>query len=92
MFTRNFTSEEIRSGAQMIVHPITGTPMSDLRFDRIRGIFIQSVPRGGWDWDPDDWDQPVISASASKVCEGDAFPKTWQFDPYTGSALDTTSC
>jgi hypothetical protein len=86
-FPATFTAEELKSGARMIVHPISGKSLSELRYCEFRKAFFRSVPRSGWDQDPDEIFEPVIPIPASDVTEGSDLPTTWVFDPYTGERL-----
>lgn len=86
MFPKSYTSEEIRAGSDMIVHPVSGTPMAELLYDRHRRVFYRSIAHGAWDPNPDDVDEPVIDVKGN-VRNGDRFPESWAFDPYTGTGL-----
>lgn len=85
-FVESYTRDELDAGTRMNFHPVTGESLTNLLFVESLHQYVRRVPCGGWDQDPDWYNQGRISAGSGKS-EGELLPDHWKFDPWTGEEL-----
>ncbi len=81
-----YTELDLDRGVGMMLHPVSGIPLSRLHYHRLRHQFYCTFHYGGWSLEADIVFYDRISGGSPwKV--GNPFPQHWRFHPLTGKPL-----